>query len=68
MTNLAVSGAVFLHRPARFSTQGLQYLIIVAMLGELVVAIQAQASKDLGSNSTPTPLSPLIVLPFLPCG
>jgi len=38
------------------------------MLGQLVVAVKAEAGKNLGSDGSPPPFSPLVVLSFLPCG
>jgi len=63
---LAVGVAFLVHDPASFRTQCLEDFVVVAMLGELVVPVRAQAREDLGRDGSSTPLPSLVVLPLLP--
>jgi len=63
---LAVGVAFLVYDPASFRTQCLEDFIVVAMLGELVVPVRAQAREDLGRDGSSTPLPSLVVLPLLP--
>lgn len=67
-TDLAVGGAVVLDGPAGLGAHGLEHLVVVAVLGQLVVAVEAQPGEDLGRDGTPAPLPPLVVLALLPRG
>lgn len=67
MTYLAVRGAILFNSPPSFSTQSLEHLVVVAMLGQFIVPIQPQTGEYLGSDGSAPPLPPLVVLPLFPC-
>jgi hypothetical protein len=67
-TDLAVGGAVVLDGPAGLGAHGLEHFVVVAVLGQLVVAVAAQPGEDLGRDGAPAPLPPLVVLALPPCG
>ena len=64
--HLSVGGAVVLDDPARLAAERLEHLVVVAVLGQLVVAERAEAREDLGGDGPPPALPALVVLPLLP--
>lgn len=67
MTNdLAIGGAVVLNGPTSLVAEGLEHLVVVAVLRELVVAVEAEPGEYLGGDGPPPPLPALVVLPLLP--
>ena len=66
MFYLSIGGAIFFHDPTSLCAQSLQDLVVVAVLGKLVVPLSSKAGVDLGSNRSPSSLSPLVILPLLP--
>lgn len=65
--DLAVNGAILLNVPTGLLAQCFKHVILVCMLWELVVPMQAQALVDVGSHHAAPPLSLPIVLPFPVC-
>ena len=63
---LAVGGAIFFDGPAGFGADGFENFVVVAVLGELVVAVEAEAGEDLGGDGAAAALAALVVLPLLP--
>ena len=64
---LSVSGAVFFNRPAGLVTESFQHLVVVTVLRQFIVTVHTQTGVDLCGDRSPSPLSPLVVLPLLPC-
>ena len=64
--HLAVGGTVLLDDPTGLVADGLEDLVVVAVLGELVVSVRPKPGVDLGGDRPPPPLPPLVVLPLLP--
>lgn len=64
--DLAIGGAVGLHDPAGFVAESFENLIVVAVLGERVVPVEAEAREYFGGDGSPPPLPALVVLPLLP--
>lgn len=48
--------------------EGFEDFVVVAVFGEVEVAVHAEAGEDLGGDGAAAPLSPLVVLSLLPCG
>jgi hypothetical protein len=67
-TYLAVCGAIFLDGPAGFGADGFEDFVVVAVFGEFVVAVEAEAGEDLGGDGAAAALAALVVLPLLPRG
>jgi hypothetical protein len=65
-TYLAVGGAVGLDGPACLVAEHPEHLIVVAVPGQLVVAVGAQPAEDLRRDRTPAALAAPVVLPLLP--
>jgi hypothetical protein len=65
---LAVGGAVGLDDPAGLVAERLEHLVVVAVLGQLVPAVRAEAREDLGGDRAAPPLPPLVVLALPPRG
>lgn len=65
-TDLPICGAIRLDDPSSLSAHGLQDLVVVTVLGELVVAVHPKPGEDLRGDRAPPPLPPLVVLPLLP--
>jgi hypothetical protein len=66
LAHLPVGGAVVLDDPPRLAAERLEHLVVVAVLGQLVVAERAEAREDLGGDGPPPALPALVVLPLLP--
>jgi hypothetical protein len=66
LAHLPVGGAVVLDDPPRLAAERLEHLVVVAVLGQLVVAEGAEAREDLGGDGPPPALPALVVLPLLP--
>lgn len=64
---LSVSGAVFFNRPTGLVAESFQDLVVVAVLRQFIVTVHTQTGVDLRGDRSPSPLSPLVVLPLLPC-
>lgn len=64
--HLAIGGAVGLNGPAGLVAESFEYLIVVAVLGEGIVPVEAEAGEYLGGVGPSPPLPALVVLPLLP--
>lgn len=64
--NLAIGGAVVFNDPSSFGAESLEDFVVIAVFGKTIVALSPEASVNLSSDGSPPPLSPHIVLPFLP--
>jgi hypothetical protein len=62
---LAVGGAIGLDDPPRLVAERLEHLVVVAVLGQPVPAVRAQASEDLGRDRA---AAALVVLSLPPRG
>jgi hypothetical protein len=65
---LAVGGAVGLDDPAGLVAERLEHLVVVAVLGQLVAAVRAEAGEDLGGDRAAAALPALVVLALPPRG
>jgi hypothetical protein len=65
---LAVGGAIGLDDPPRLVAERLEHLVVVAVLGQPVPAVRAQASEDLGRDRAAAALPALVVLSLPPRG
>lgn len=63
---LAIGGAVGVDGPASLVAESLEDLIVVAVLGERVVPVEAESGEHLGGVRPPPPFTALVVLPLLP--
>jgi len=65
-TSLAVGGAVGLDGPAGLVAERLEHLVVVAVLGEVVVAVGPEAGEDLGGDRAAAALPVAVVLALPP--
>ena len=64
--DLAVGGAVGLDGPAGLVAERLEHLVVVAVLGEVVVAVGPEAGEDLGGDRAAAALPAAVVLALPP--
>ena len=65
---LAVGGAVGLDGPAGLVAERLEHLVVVAVLGEVVVAVGPESGEDLGGDRAAPALPAAVVLALPPRG